>query len=361
MGMMGAGGQLAMRAGLRQRIIDQMMQAKQQQELELNERRMVDQEQDTLLRGRALDQGDAFRRDQLAALEDERGIRNEDRALTQMRGVNESMPPGRYPANPATAPIMGRLEMIGAAKKVDERPRIDEGPLLPGDTGADLPAGYEKFESAGQANIRTDNETRARTDAATAAGRDADRAQRASDAAAMRGVVASNQSGAAASRDLANQMKELQITGERDKQAAATTDRTKQQESAQVSTQNALDLVDQLEKDPGLGAATGAYEVRGFTQGAQDFNGMRNQLVALLALPSLGALKGPMSDKDILFVKQLATRLENPRLSEAATRKALAEAKTFLQSKLGKGGSVAPGAGAQEFDFIDGKLVPRQP
>jgi hypothetical protein len=104
---------------------------------------------------------------------------------------------------------------------------------------------------------------------------------------------------------------------------------------AESITRTALDLTDRLEQHGGIGAATGAYEMRGFTQDAVDFNAIRDQLVAALALPNLGALKGPMSDKDILFVKQLATRLSNTRLSEPETRTAISEAKTFLKSKLG--------------------------
>lgn len=113
-------------------------------------------------------------------------------------------------------------------------------------------------------------------------------------------------------------------------------------ESARQATQTALDLVTRLETHAGIGAATGAYEMRGFTQGAVDFNAIRDQLVAALALPNLGALKGPMSDKDVIFVKQLATRLANTRLSESETRKALAEAKLFLQTKLGGGPAPSP-------------------
>ena len=112
---------------------------------------------------------------------------------------------------------------------------------------------------------------------------------------------------------------------------------------ARAITEASVALVDRLAKHPGIGAATGAYEWRGFTQDAVDFNAIREQLVAALTLPNLGALKGPMSDKDILFVKNLATRLGNTKLSEAETRTALAEARTFLQNKLdAAGGSGAP-------------------
>lgn len=123
---------------------------------------------------------------------------------------------------------------------------------------------------------------------------------------------------------------------------AARQTNTVDPKEAEDTTRTALELTNRLDTHPGMGKATGAYEWRGFTQEATDFNAIRNQLVAALALPNLGALKGPMSDKDILFVKQLATRLENPRLSEDETRRAIQEARAFLQNKLGAG-QAAPG------------------
>lgn len=143
--------------------------------------------------------------------------------------------------------------------------------------------------------------------------------------------------GTAESRALANQLKELQIKSEQDKLAATQKEREKTEGAARETTQSAYELASRL-LDPNdvgknIGAATGAYELRGFTQGAKDFNAIRDQLVAALAMPNLGQLKGPMSDKDIVFIKQLATRLQNRDLSDAETIKALKEAQTFLQNK----------------------------
>lgn len=150
------------------------------------------------------------------------------------------------------------------------------------------------------------------------------------------------QSGNAETRALANEMTRLRIDGERSKQETAQTERDRTTAGARQSTQTALDAVNRL-LDPNdvgtnIGAATGAYELRGFTQGARDFNAVRDQLVAALALPNLGQLKGPMSDRDVIFVKQLATRLANTRMSDAETRKALLEAQTFLRNKIGSAG-----------------------
>jgi hypothetical protein len=148
-----------------------------------------------------------------------------------------------------------------------------------------------------------------------------------------------------------NRLGEIAAQGAQTRQnTAARTNNAPDPAEAASITKTALDLAGRLETHPGIGRATGAYEMRGFTQDAVDFNAIRDQLVAALALPNLGALKGPMSDKDVLFVKQLATRLSNPSLSEAETRTAIAEAKTFLNGKLGAAPTppapVTPGGGA---------------
>ena len=70
----------------------------------------------------------------------------------------------------------------------------------------------------------------------------------------------------------------------------------------------------------------------------QHFGDLVQGEVLRYELPNLGALKGPMSDKDVAFEKSLATRLGNLNLSEPETRKALTEAQTFLRGKLGDGG-----------------------
>jgi hypothetical protein len=171
---------------------------------------------------------------------------------------------------------------------------------------------------------------------------DANRQARAEQAAADRELKAliaqMSQSNNLETRALGNELKRLQIQAAEDKLTTAREGREKTASDARTSTQTALDLVGRLQSHSGMGKATGAYELRGFTQDAQDFNALRDQLVATLTLPNLGALKGPMSDKDVAFVKSISTRLANTRMSEAETRKALTEAQTFLRSKLGDGG-----------------------
>jgi hypothetical protein len=152
MGMMGAGGQMALRAGLRQRIEDQLR------------RRMEEQQMALAARGadradRALDEQTALRQTLEADRVTQQGIVNADRDLTQNRALDEANLPGFYPA---PNPIMGRLEKIGAA--THQAPTLEStkfdgmsGQLrMAPDPG--LPEGWNKRESAGQANIRTDNE-----------------------------------------------------------------------------------------------------------------------------------------------------------------------------------------------------------
>lgn len=189
--------------------------------------------------------------------------------------------------------------------------------------------------------------------AALATEAEAGRNERADADRSMRETIANlAASGSAASRALSDQLKQIQIETAQGKLDEQTTTRNNSVDAARQTTQSALDLATRLETHPGIGKATGAYEMRGFTQDAQNFNSIRNQLVAALALPNLGALKGPMSDKDILFVKQLATRLENPKIDDAETVRAIQEAKTFLQSKLADTAAVTAPAGAGGFRVV---------
>jgi hypothetical protein len=132
------------------------------------------------------------------------------------------------------------------------------------------------------------------------------------------------------------------------KAAEAKAEKDAKAAAARETTQSALDTVNRL-LDPkstgaGIGRATGAYEMLGWTQAAEDFNADRDQLVATLTLPNLGVLKGPMSDKDVVFVKQIATKLANRNMSEKETRAELERARTFLRNKLATEGAAPGGA-----------------
>lgn len=134
-------------------------------------------------------------------------------------------------------------------------------------------------------------------------------------------------------------------------QVAARTSNTVDPNEAKQTTSTALSLAKRLKTHPGFDWAYGMISSRtsGLSQDATDAMAIRDQLVASLTLPNLGALKGPMSDKDIMFVKQLATRLGNPRISEAEARRAVDEAVLFLESKMGGAG----GAGDETDALLD--------
>ena len=106
-------------------------------------------------------------------------------------------------------------------------------------------------------------------------------------------------------------------------------------DDAKAVTEDAIAIADRLLSNPDVSKAYGAYEMRGWTQGARDAKALRDQLVAQLTLPNLGALKGPMSDKDVAFVKQISTRLADSNISDEEAVRALNDARDFLERKLG--------------------------
>jgi hypothetical protein len=171
------------------------------------------------------------------------------------------------------------------------------------------------------------------------AGRDAARERAEADRDLKLLIADMQRSGSAETRALGAELKRLQIAAAQDKLDTTRDTRDKAVGDARTTTQNALNSIDRLLRHPGMAASTGAYELRGFTQAAQDFGAERDQLVASLTLPNLAAIRGPLSDKDILFVKQLATQLGNTRLSEPAMRQELGRLQMFLKGKMGDGGA----------------------
>ncbi len=119
-------------------------------------------------------------------------------------------------------------------------------------------------------------------------------------------------------------------------------------EGAEQTRRVAVSTIDRMLTHPGLAKSSGiiSSKLSGYSQDATDFNSLRDQVVATLALPNLSLLKGPMSDKDIMFVKQLATRLSNENMSDSETRKALLEAKAFLDKKPPAGTTGTTGGGS---------------
>lgn len=295
---------------------------------------------------------------QLDATAEARQGAEQDRQRNYALKLDDTIPGGAIPYSPETEGTITALKGLNAGTDADERPAVEAGPLLPGDTGAALPKRFIKTRSQKQtvdaqaaADKEADNKRQAERDAQTA------RYQNES----LR-IQGANAGASAQNRDLANQLKELQIQQQRDKFDRERADRGRTEDNAQQTTKTALELADRLENHPGFGVAYGNISSRfsGFDQDAIDAGSIRDQLVAALALPNLGALKGPMSDKDILFIKNISTRLGNPKISEDEAHRAIAEAKVFLSGKLGAHGGVqAPAMGTAPQAPAGWKYVPK--
>lgn len=168
-------------------------------------------------------------------------------------------------------------------------------------------------------------------------------------------------SGRAESTGLRNQLTQLQIDQQREKLEAAQTQRTQHANDVQGNAQNAIAIAQRLKTHPGLNKMYGAYEMRGFTQDARDAAALRDQLVAALTLPNLGSLKGPMSDKDVLFIKSLATRLQDSHISEGEAARAIDEAVAKLSGGASQGRDLQPqashGGGGRVYYDASGRPV----
>lgn len=138
---------------------------------------------------------------------------------------------------------------------------------------------------------------------------------------------------------LAAEMARLRIDAERQKQADAAAGKVKEADTAKQSATDAIATIDRLLAHPGLAASTGAYEMRGWTQPAQDFRAELDRFVAQQTKGNLGSLKGPMSDKDIAFIKAMSTTAANTKLSDEALIAELKRARAAYAGENGTGGA----------------------
>ena len=83
-------------------------------------------------------------------------------------------------------------------------------------------------------------------------------------------------------------------------------------------------LIDELKNDPALDGAVGPISAKLPTLrgGSADFEAKFNNLIAKIAIENLNLLKGPMSDKDIQFIKEQPAAL-NLGMSEEGLKKEL--------------------------------------
>lgn len=127
-------------------------------------------------------------------------------------------------------------------------------------------------------------------------------------------------------------------------------------QASESGTADTLALLERFEKHPGTPRAYGVVNSRtsGFSQDAQDALGIRDQLIAQLALPNLGVLKGPASDNDVRFIKQMTSRLSSQTISPAEVMAAIGETRAYLQRRqaeeagMGRTGGGAPSGGGRQ-------------
>jgi hypothetical protein len=144
------------------------------------------------------------------------------------------------------------------------------------------------------------------------------------------------QQGPSEASQLAAEMARLRIDAEKQKQADAAAAKVKDADQGRRGAESAIATIDRLLAHPGLASSTGAYEMRGWTQPARDFRAELNRFVAEQTKGNLGTLKGPMSDKDIQFIKQMSTTASDSNLSDEAL---VAELRRARAAYAGDGGA----------------------
>jgi hypothetical protein len=318
----------------RQRMID--AQKQQEAEAQLRQR----DEEIALRRESEARQGKA-QEEQMAGLEDERKFR---RAST----IHTNALPGVI--DPATADLL-KTQGFGSIVKQgqptqgaflgEDEQSIPQYDVIPGVLETSGGTAYQQARAAEAARAEQAQGAQAAAAERAAADREA-AAERAREGNATRETIARVGAGnASASRGLQDQLTQLRIEAETAKQEATRAEQGRNAKAFTDAAQTTLSLIDRLEQHPGVARITGNMEMLGWTQPAKDAAAIRDQLIASLTLPNLGTLKGPMSDKDVQFVKQLATRLSSPGISEQEFRQAITEAKT----KLSGGGEMAAAPG----------------
>ena len=126
--------------------------------------------------------------------------------------------------------------------------------------------------------------------------------------------------------------------------AAKTTGDPKQRETAEAMRNEALTLARDLQSHPGLDTASGVKgpsqwfgPLSAGTDGKQ-FVGKLNRLKSLLAFENLSALKGPLSDKDIVFLMQIPASLVPEQNSNQSMRDELGRVANMLEKAEFSGG-----------------------
>ncbi len=88
----------------------------------------------------------------------------------------------------------------------------------------------------------------------------------------------------------------------------------------------------------------------------KDAEALVKQIAANLTIENVSKLKGPLSDKDIAFLKEASTRLSNQDISDFEAERVLTEVREFLNQNVarsrGRAGVAAPTQGSDDVDSL---------
>jgi hypothetical protein len=365
MGVMGAGGQLAAREGLRQRIEEQLKMRMAEQQMALAQRGADRAD-------RALEQNDAYRRD---ALDERSAIASgvaQDRQTGLANALGDQVPEGAFIA--PTDPIVGMLRMGGRGsllQEQQERPQVDEGPLLPGDTGAPKQQGFLKMASEKQQDTQIDNDRAAAAE--DRAARNLERQETADTETARYHERMLNKPSAADAKKqwvmrggvpVETDQTQPGDTPYRAPQSISENAQDRQRKARTQAAKGFLDRLNTLREKintkmgpaAGIGgtARRGAAAI-GLDPDVAEYERIRAAGGRSLAVAIMGAQN--LSDAD---ASAWAGMLPGATVDKETAKRLMDQVGTMLTS-MDEGGAPPPAAGAQEFDFVDGKLVPRKP
>jgi hypothetical protein len=109
---------------------------------------------------------EGLRSDNLAETKHQHAAAETDKRIGLANSLGDQLPEGTFlPEGDQGVSIMQTGGRGSLLTPQDERPAVETGPLLPGDTGAAKAKGYIKTASAKQINERTDNERQAKAEA----------------------------------------------------------------------------------------------------------------------------------------------------------------------------------------------------
>lgn len=147
------------------------------------------------------------------------------------------------------------------------------------------------------------------------------------------------------SRDMQNQLTQMRIDTERQKQAEATQSRTERTTATKSTRQQVRDLAQGLYDDPSLEAVSGAFDARmpTYRENSADVEKRMNQLIATLSLGERGKLKGQgqISDYEAKILANAVSALDL-KAGSANVRKHLKE---IIDSFQGDAPSQGPSTG----------------